>query len=202
MKGILKLGVVLTLYATVACVGLAFVYAATEKVIAERQQADLDKALKELFPAGDGFTDISGTIANRSPSVSFGSQYVITRGSERIGVAIRAGGSSYGGPIALLVGVGADGKISGVKILEHADTPGLGANAADPKYYVNKAAGLTFYGQFAGKSVQDPFEAKEDVIAITAATITSRAVAAVVKAVGIAAAEWFAGNGISAGGSK
>jgi Na+-translocating ferredoxin:NAD+ oxidoreductase subunit G len=32
----------------------------------------------------------------------------------------------YGGPIRLLIGVRADGRISGVRVLEHRETPGLG----------------------------------------------------------------------------
>jgi electron transport complex protein RnfG len=83
-------------------------------------------------------------------------------------------GIGFNGPITILVGIGTDGRISGAKILEHTDTPGLGANAASPGYFVDKAAGLTFMGQYAGKSVTDRFEPKNDVIAITAATITSR----------------------------
>jgi electron transport complex protein RnfG len=93
------------------------------------------------------------------------------------------------------VGVGVDGKVSGVKVLEHNDTPGLGANAASASYYIDRARGIHFYDQFVGKSVGDPFEPKQDVVAITAATITSRAVAAEVKAAGQAALAWFASQG-------
>jgi electron transport complex protein RnfG len=90
------------------------------------------------------------------------------------------------------VGVGADNRISGVKILAHQDTPGLGANAASPSYYVDRPRGITFYGQFKGKPVADPFEVKGDVQAVTASTVTSKAVADSVKAAGAAAAAWFA----------
>jgi electron transport complex protein RnfG len=165
------------------------VYSATAKIIVVRQQTDLEAALKELFPVADGFTDITGTIQSPNPGVNFGSEYSILQGNSQIGVALQASGGSYGGPITILVGVGIDGKITGIKILEHKDTPGLGANAANPK----------FYGQFAQKSVNDPFEVKEDVDAITAATITSRAVASVVKTAGIAAGAWL--NNSLAGGS-
>ncbi|GHV18063.1 electron transport complex subunit G [Spirochaetia bacterium] len=193
--GMLKLGVVLALFATAACVGLAFVYTATAETIAVRSQADLEAALKELFPSADGFTDITGAIASPESTVLFDSEYEIRRGDELLGAAIQATGPSYGGPITVLVGTGTDGKISGAKILEHQDTPGLGANAASAGYFVNKAAGLTFYGQFAGKSVTDPFEAKNDVVAITASTITSRAVSLVVKTSGAAAIEWLNAQG-------
>jgi electron transport complex protein RnfG len=172
-------------------VGLAFVYSATEKTIAERQQADLEAALKELFPDADSFGDLGETIKSPDAGVAFDAQYEARRGSEIIGAAIRASGASYGGLIVVLAGTGADGRISGAKILESSDTPGLGANASSPSYFVDKAAGITFYGQFAGKPVADPFEAKNDVAAITASTITSRAVARVVKASGTAALAWL-----------
>ncbi|AEF84815.1 electron transport complex, rnfabcdGe type, g subunit [Treponema primitia ZAS-2] len=195
VSGILKLGIILTLYATVACVGLAFVYSATEKVIEERQQADLEAALKELFPDADGFDDLKGAIKSPDPSVSFGDQYKVLRGGSVIGAAIRATGASYGGPATILAGVDTGGKISGVKILESSDTPGLGANAGSPTYFVDKAKGLTFYGQFAGKSVNDPFEVKGDVIAITASTITSRSITHIVKTAGSAVRTWLETSG-------
>jgi electron transport complex protein RnfG len=194
VKNILKLGIVLTLYATVACVGLAFVYSATEKIIAQRQEADMKAALQELFPEADAFGLIAEPIPSSDSSIRFDSQYEVRRGDVLAGVALRSSGPSYGGPITALVGVKSDGSIGGVKILEHADTPGLGANAASPSYFVDKAAEITFYGQFAGKSVSDPFEAKNDVAAITASTITSRAVSRLVKVSGAAALGWMDKN--------
>jgi electron transport complex protein RnfG len=195
MKNILKLGIVLTLYTTVACVGLAFVYSATEKIIAQRQEADLEAALRDLFPDADGFNPIPEDIPSPDSSIRFEAQYAMRKGDALEGVALRSSGPSYGGPIIVLVGVQSGGRISGIKILEHADTPGLGANAASPSYFVDKVSGLTFYGQFTGKSVADPFEAKNDVAAITASTITSRAVSRIVKASGIAALDWMNNNG-------
>lgn len=198
MKNMIKLGLVLAAYATAACVGLAFVYTGTAAVIAERQKADLEAALTDLFPQGDGFEEITGAIANGDPSVSFVNEYAIKKNGGIAGLAVRAVGASYGGPITVLVGVLADGTIAGVKVLENKDTPGLGANASSPAYFVDKAAGLTFYGQFAGKALSDPFEVKGDVAAITASTITSKAVAGIVKTAGRAAGQWLE----SSGGSK
>jgi electron transport complex protein RnfG len=197
----LKLGLALAAFATAACVGLALVYTATEKVIAQRSEADLEASMKDLFPDADGFTEITGTIVSPLDAVSFSSEYAIRRGDELLGAAIRASGPSYGGLITILVGISVDGKVSGVKILEHSDTPGLGANASYPGYFVNKPAGITFYGQFAGKMVSDPLEVGNDVIAITAATITSRSVSAVVKTSGTAVLAWLdsAGSDDSAG---
>jgi electron transport complex protein RnfG len=121
--------------------------------------------------------------------------FAALRNGSIIGVALRLSRFSYGGDIKLMVGVGTDKKISGVKILEHSDTPGLGANAGSKTYYVDRDKGIRFYDQFAGKSITDPFEPKQDVIAITAATITSRAVSASVKAAGEAASAWLGAQG-------
>jgi Na+-translocating ferredoxin:NAD+ oxidoreductase subunit G len=193
--GMLKLGVVLALYAVAACVGLAFVYAGTEKVIAQRQRADLEASLSELFSEADDFKAISG-LKSGDPTVTIEEDgaFAAYKNGEVIGAVLRTSRASYNGAIKILVGVGTNGKIRAVKILEHSDTPGLGANAASSTYYVDRAKGIHFYDQFAGKAVSDPFVPKSDVIAITAATITSRAVAASVKAAGEAALAWFAGG--------
>jgi len=199
MKNMVKLGFIMAIYATVACVSLAFVYTGTQKVIAERQKADLEAALKDLFPQGESFEEITGTLQSPDTSVVFKNEYVIKQANDPIGMAVRAVGASYGGPVTILVGVGTDGKISGVKVLENKDTPGLGANAANPSYFVDRTSGITFYGQFKGKSLNDPFEVKGDVIAITASTITSKAVTKVVKTAGQTAGAWLAAQ---TGGSK
>ncbi|MDR0731257.1 MAG: RnfABCDGE type electron transport complex subunit G [Treponema sp.] len=181
--GIVKLGLVLAAFAGAACIMLAFVYSGTADIIARRQQADLEAALNELFPDADNSREITG-IQSPDPSVTIEKQYEVLRGKEIAGLALQVSRGSYGGPLKILVGVGAANTITGVKILEHKDTPGLGANAASPSYT----------GQFTGKRVEDPFEVKVDVEAITAATITSRAVADAVKAAGQAAAAYLGGS--------
>jgi electron transport complex protein RnfG len=181
--GALRLGLTLAAFAAAACVMLAFVYKGTEATIAQNQIKELEAAQKELFPDADGFPEIAEKLQSPDSSVTIEKQYRILRGGEFIGVALQVSRGSYGGPVRILVGVGADNTIRGVKILEHSDTPGLGANAASPSYT----------GQFTGKGAGDPFEVKADVEVITAATITSRAVAGAVRAAGQAAAAYMGG---------
>jgi len=207
-----KLGIILALYATAACVCLAFVYDGTKDIIARNKRDNLDHALKELFHDADDFraiTDIKIPVTPGVPIVTIegdlddpentGAFEVLKNGST-IGVALQTSRFSYSGPIKILVGVGVDGKIHGVKILENVDTPGLGANAGSKTYYVDRAKGIHFYEQFTGKNIKDPFVPKQDVVAITAATITSRAVADSIKAAGAAGSAWLAKN--AAGGSR
>jgi electron transport complex protein RnfG len=194
MKGIFKLGVILMLYTMVACVGLAFVYAGTKDAIEGYAQGALNDALKAIFPQGDSFNAVEGRADSPDSQVSFGSQYEIRSDGVVIGTAFNTSSGSYGGQINCLVGVGKDGVISGVSVLSHSDTPGLGANAADPSYFVDKATRTTFPGQFKGMPADSVFKVKGDggvVDAITAATITSRAVSRSVQAAATAGSQWL-----------
>jgi electron transport complex protein RnfG len=75
--------------------------------------------------------------------------------------------SSFGGALDMMVGIGTDGKITGLRVLKHADTPGLGAKSTEPE----------FYEQFTGMSGELAVDKDGgQVKAITSSTITSRAV--------------------------
>jgi electron transport complex protein RnfG len=198
MKDTIKMTVALVLFAAVACAGLAVVYESTSKTIAERQKKDLDDALKGLFPNGDEFTPISGGLAPADGKVSIGDSYEVKSGGDLIGVAVNASAGGFQADIAVLAGVDTSGTITGVKILQISDTPGLGANAVKEKYYVDKPKKLTFYGQFTGMKADGNIAVTKDggaVQAITAATITSRAVALIVKNAAQAGSQWIAANG-------
>jgi electron transport complex protein RnfG len=191
----LKLGLVLALFAGVACAGLAVVYSLTEETIAAHQKEDLDAALKEIFPDADDFDVITGGLSSADPLIVIGDAYAMKKGGAVVGIAVQAKGPSYGGEATLLSGFTAD-KVVRIVILDLKDTPGLGANAANPSYFVDRPNRITFPGQFTGKALADGFEVKEDVQAITASTITSRALAAIVKASGGAAAAYLAQGGV------
>jgi Na+-translocating ferredoxin:NAD+ oxidoreductase subunit G len=184
-----RLGMILTAFAGFACVGLAFVYAATRDRIAINSTRQLDESLKALFASAQAFSPAS--LASADPAVSFLSAYVAKGDGAVLGVAITASGRSYNGQTVVLVGIGTDRRIVGARVLENHDTPGLGANAASSTYFVDRAKRLTFSGQFAGKPVSDDFAVKKDVQAISASTITSRAVARIVKAAADSAGAWL-----------
>jgi len=198
-----RLGIILAAYSAAACVGLAFVYSATGEIIIHRRKADLEAGLRELFPDADSFRTIND-IKSFDPMVTIGIEnedpdnsgaFAAVKNNSIIGVILRTSRASFNGPVILLVGVGVDRRIKGVKILEHSDTPGLGANAASGTYYVDRPNRIRFLDQFKNKSVADAFLPKQDVAAITSATVTSAAICASVKAAGEAAVIWMAANG-------
>jgi electron transport complex protein RnfG len=201
MNDMVKMVLAIVVFATVACVGLAFVYDGTKKPIAENATKTLNTALKAVFPdADDNFPEIEKPLSATSGSgVTFGKAYKATKNGALIGIAINATDAGFNDAVTALVGVGADGKISGVRMLVNTDTPGLGANASSPTYFVDKPANKkTFYSQFDGMSVTGNIKVKKDggdVIAITAATITSRAVSLLVSESAKAGSAWLAQNG-------
>jgi electron transport complex protein RnfG len=193
-SGMIKLGLVLALFTTSACVMLSFVYSGTKPLIEIHKENSLKAAIEDLFPDADDFREITN-INSPDRAVTIENAFAAMNNGKVTGAALTLSRASYSGPIRIMAGVSVDGIITGVKILEHKDTPGLGANAASSTYFVDRANGITFYGQFAGKKASDSFEVKRDIITITASTIPSRAVAESVKAAGLAAVAWFAGEG-------
>lgn len=95
----------------------------------------------------------------------------------QVGYVFTAGAKGYGGTVSVMVGLDNEGVITGVEILSHAETPGLGANAVKPD----------FKNRFLGKSgtltVDKVSNDGQNIQAITAATITSKAVTAAVNSV-------------------
>ena len=88
------------------------------------------------------------------------------------GYAVQVGISGFDGTISMMVGIDLEGKVSGISIISHTETAGLGAVAG-----ADTAAGHAFRDQFVG--ADSPLAVTKDggsVDAITGATITSRAV--------------------------
>ncbi|HOV38846.1 MAG TPA: FMN-binding protein [Spirochaetales bacterium] len=195
IKSMLKLGIVLSLFASGACLAMAIVYSITGPVIKTQEEQALNDALKEIFPDADSFKDISKEISSSDPKIQILNAYEIKKGDTILGVAVKATGPSYSANAILLTGINTDGTIKQVRVLQLSDTPGLGANAANQGYYVDKARKITFTGQFIGKKTTDPFIVKDDVQTLTAATITSRSLSAIVKGSGEAASQYLSRKG-------
>ena len=90
-----------------------------------------------------------------------------------IGYTIKTSSKGYGGAIELMVGISKDGKITGVEIGNHSETPGLGSKATEPMFknqYVDKDV-LNSLLVVKGSTNND-----NEISAISGATITSNGV--------------------------
>ncbi len=98
---------------------------------------------------------------------------VADKNNQPLGTAVKSAEGGFSGDIVILVGFDATGKLLGYDVLEHAETPGLGAKAN-----VWFQAGSK--GDIIGRKMDKdkPLKVKKDngdIEAITASTITSRA---------------------------
>jgi len=128
--------------------------------IDKQSEIQLQASLKEIFPEATKFDPIQD-LSSPDPNIKFETAYEVKSENAALGLAVQATGPSYGGNATLLVGVDLHRSIAGVRVMALNDTPGLGMNASNPTYYVDKTKKLTFLGQFAGKFLTDPFEVKK-----------------------------------------
>ena len=133
-----------------------------------------------VLPEGKSYSEVT--------TLESGLTYCIgsDEAGNEVGYVFTTGAKGYGGTVGVMVGFDLEGTITGIEILSHAETPGLGANAT----------GDSFKSRFVGKSgeltVDKNSNDGQNIQAITAATITSKAV---VSAVNAATAEFEAIRG-------
>ncbi len=179
MKEISRLVLVLTLIAAGAGLILSLVEAVTREPIAEQRRLEMLKALQAVLPPIDNSpdTDTASLVVGKNKKGK-DIERTFYRGrmkSELAGVAFKVvAPDGYSGNIEIMVGIDPQGVVSGIEILAHAETPGLG----------NKIEDDWFKQQFAGKGLDGTdWRVKKDggeFDEITGATISPRAV---VKAV-------------------
>lgn len=190
MKDVIKPAVVLLLITAVAAAILGVVESVTREPIALQNAKIKADAMAKVLPV-EGFE--SEEVAGEFPAmvttedgtvVSVVEASKAVKDGETVGYAVTVSPSGFGGAVKTMVGLDTEGTITGLEVLEHSETPGLGAKAKDPK--------SGFAEQFTGKTA--PLAVSKDggdIEAITSATITSRAVTAGANA----AAIWFEENG-------
>lgn len=183
-RSMLKNALVLGLFAigTVGSVALLQQGTATRIAAAEREAQV--RALAEILPSGsydnhllDNRIELNAPeLGHRSPQ----SAYLALKGDQPSALILPVTApDGYSGAIHLLVGIFADGRLAGVRVLGHRETPGLGDKI--------ELAKSDWVRSFEGKSLSDPGEdgwaVKKDrgeFDQFAGATITPRAV---VKAV-------------------
>ncbi len=170
-----RLGLVLALYASVSCAVLAAVNGFTAPKIAKNQEVKIASSMKEFFPDEDCvFEGVSDYDSKTSGSTSVESLILAKKNGVLAGGAVQVSGPTYD-RAKILVGMTVDGTVTGVKFIELSDSPGFGLKANDPTFVL--PGGKTFYGQFEGLSARDGFYTDRNFDGISGATITSDGIA-------------------------
>lgn len=165
---------VLTGVAVITGCILAYVNHITERPIELQKQKTLEAGIKAVMGGGDLTVTQTDTV-RQNDAKGKEMTYVIYQtkdGQKRdLGAAVESTTGGFGGDLKVLVGFDPDGNILGYTLLEHAETPGLGAKA-DAWFQKGQK------GDIIGKNPSEPLVVSKDggqVDAITASTITSRA---------------------------
>ena len=157
----LKQGITLLLILVAASLMLALVHALTADTIALHAEQQRQATMETVIPGANVFSEMyceDPTIDRISGAYN---------GTTFLGYCVEVTSNGFGGDIRLMVGVGANGSVTGAFILDHMEPTDLGANAADP----------AFLNQYIGKSGSITVNTGTNAIqAVTGATITSKAV--------------------------
>lgn len=186
LRHVLGAGILLWLFAVIGTAVVAVTHDLTAERIAENRRLTLLRKLQAVVPPTAYDNDLLDTTREVPPAERLGTRepttaYLARREGEPVAVVLRAvAPDGYNGRIALLVGIYRDGRIAGVRVVEHRETPGLGDGIEEQR--------SDWIERFEGKSLGDPPRERWAVQrdggafdALTGATITSRAVVEAVK---------------------
>jgi Na+-translocating ferredoxin:NAD+ oxidoreductase subunit G len=183
-RSMLKNALVLGLFAIGTVGTVALLQQGTAERIANAEREAQVRALAEILPAGSYDNHLlNNRIELNAPELGHGSPqsaYLALKGGQPSALILPVTApDGYSGAIQLLVGIFADGRLAGVRVLSHKETPGLGDKI--------ELAKSDWIRSFEGKSLNDPGEDgwavkkdRGDFDQFAGATITPRAV---VKAV-------------------
>ncbi|MDR0316324.1 MAG: RnfABCDGE type electron transport complex subunit G [Treponema sp.] len=178
MKHIIKPALSLFFIATIITTLLAFSYNRTLEPIAAQIRKMQEKTMKEIMPEASGYREIPVEKTGNIVRVFEG-----LKGGEITGYVIELAPPGYSGAINMMAGISkAENKITGMRVLRHTETPGLGALAVKEN----------FYRKFDGKNLTPLKVVKnspgaDEIEAMTGATITTRAITNAVNE----AIEWY-----------
>ncbi len=172
---------VLGLYGVIAAVLTVGIYISTKDTIVEQQRMAKARALTQIVEEGQYNNQLLDDQlvlhqVNLLGPVDEALAYIARQGREAVVVILPVTViDGYGGDMNMIVGVRADGSISGVRVLKHNETPGLG-----DKIDIRKSDWIE---AFSGRSLANPnierWTVKKDggvFDQFTGATITPRAV--------------------------
>ena len=161
-SSLINMVVVLTLITIVAGAALAYVNYATSAQIEKIKAENLAKGIKQVMGV-----DLNADFQYTTEEVGEFTFY-----QSDLGTAIQSTTNGFGGALKVLVGFDNEGTVLGYTILEHSETPGLGAKASE---WFQKGQKGDITGKNPGTTNFTVSKDGGDIDAITASTITSRA---------------------------
>jgi electron transport complex protein RnfG len=172
-------GILLGGVALLTSAALSFASRATEPDIKAAEAADLKQSLTQVLPGKyeNDLLEDTVSVAGKDGDVLV---YRGRRAGKVEAVVYRVIGYGYSGAIVCVMGVSNEGKILGVRVIKHAETPGLGDKIEPAKSnWIH-----SFTGKWLGEPAADKWAVKKDggvFDQFAGATITPRGVVKAVK---------------------
>ncbi len=177
---------ILAAFAIVGSVMVAVTEAHTRLRIEENERQYLLRSLNDVLPAGAYDNEMFDDTIEVIDEELLGSSEPVTIYRARMGdrpvaaLLTPSAPKGYAGPIRLLVGIDADGQLTGVRVIAHRETPGLGdAIEAERSDWI-----LGFDGLALGKPPVKQWAVERDggeFDQLTGATVTPRAIVKAVR---------------------
>jgi electron transport complex protein RnfG len=139
----------------------------------DAEKKEKEEALKAMAPDATDPIKPAGEWTNHNKSYEY---YGATSSGRPVAYIASTAGKGYSSYIQMLVSLDIDLKIKDIKVLHHAETPGLGDQVEDRALFLDQ-----FKGKGLSQLVLVKSETKENIQAISGATISSRAVTNGVK---------------------
>ena len=177
-----NMAVVLTVIAVVAGGVLAAVNAITAPQIEKINTENLANGIKEVM--GQDNVNVKDPQEIKANVGGKEKTYVVYAVEDQsgapLGTAVQSSENGFGGELQVLTGFDQSGTILGYKVLQHAETPGLGAKAGR-WFQKDNGEKRTVVGKTPGQCNFTVSKDGGDIDAITASTITSRAFLAAIQ---------------------
>jgi electron transport complex protein RnfG len=158
---------VLVIICLVVTAALTFTYGATKPVIENIRVKEENAARRAVLPEANDFKDATANYIDKDhPNV-----ISIFEADGGKGYVVSVGEKGFGGVIEVLVGLDSGGAITRIKVLSHAETPGLGTKAMAPGYLDQYSSATDIKTDKLNTTRADATE----IDTITGATITSNA---------------------------
>lgn len=177
-KFILKVAGTLTVISLVVAALLGFVNSITAGKIAEIDAENTRIAMIAVAPEGSEFgdkievtDDMVAAAATQSGKIL--ELYPVTNGGAEAGYVMKISASGSQGTIVMMVGVDANKAITGISVVSHAETSGIGTKVVGNE---TNTAGVPVLDQFVGLSGAGSLVVGSNITAISGATVSTKGI--------------------------
>jgi electron transport complex protein RnfG len=173
-KFVIKVAGTLTVIALVTAALLGLVDGVTRDKIAEIEAEKTRIAMSAVAPAGSEFTDkLEIPAAAADAAAAQGAKVLELYGVKAGGYVMKISASGSQGAIVMMVGTDANKAITGISVVSHSETSGIGTKVVGNEL---NDAGVPVLDQFIGLSGSGSLVVKKNITPITTATVSTKGI--------------------------